>query len=250
MRLEPSFLALLEAAVKVKQHVRKSKSGKQYIVHEFQRKNPDRPMTPTEVGKAIASTRHEYMARTAKIQKGTGGQVSKIIKMKGAQNVYTKQVADAYNWFTKNFPAAAKALKGIEARPLEEGVYADAGVLQNKIVLNSKYLKMDPKELHQMMLDDEKDGISPKGSAKLGWKYILAHEFGHQVLYYTTSDMFDKLEQTYEKASKAALKKISTTTLVEAHEFFAEAFANLYFLGGKEFSVDISQIADTARRKP
>lgn len=239
-----NVLAFLEAATEhVKQYIRKGKKGP-ISVKEYSRQT-DHPMHPQEINSIIHQKRQQMLQVTSRMY-GIQPKQDPKFKVQGF-GVHQKAIAQTWNQLSKNFSTVANALKGVRMKKLDKGTFADAG--EGVITLNTLYA--DQNKFGEELAWGKKWGMYPPGFDKAGWSYLLAHEFGHELLNHVgDSKEADEWHAHWAKQGEKFWKKsLGTNASWDSHEAFADAFAQLVTLKRQHSShKQLMKILDLARR--
>jgi len=229
--------SLAASDVQVKAYQRQGKHGAVQV--QTYKRHYDRPMTGNEIKNQLAQGRNQVKAFTKK-KKADGKRKAMVNPMAlfpdnrirfGDVTLDVnsqKEIFDTWNSLAKAFPTVANEIKEVAGKPFkkDDWSFGEASNLGDKIALNSVYLR-DRALLSKALKMNEQDHFFAQGTSKLGWKYIITHEFGHAVFSSLSSEAQDKWMSHWEKTPKKSLTAYSNYAAWDFQEGFAEAFANV-----------------------
>lgn len=254
--VKQEILRVLEAARRpVKGYVRKGAKGKPVRVKEYQREFKG-PLHPKQVAVQVAKNRLELKKKAASMyrslrpaNKAGGAGDQKLAQVTNVDAQSQKEIQAMWVALSKQFPKVAAWIKGVDVKSMkgeDKGTYAESG--EQKIIFGKEFLS-DRKQTLGIVEADEKSGFYHKGVSKNPWGYFLAHEFGHNIMFVISDQPeYENWEKAWQKNKRSFKRDVSSYSVWDAHEGFAEAFANRMVLRNNQFPKEVDAVLAAIER--
>lgn len=159
-----------------------------------------------------------------------------LSSLNGVELEAAKEIYIAYDEIFKKYPQLIGKLSGLTTLPLSPRTYAQCsmGLGSGGINLNTKYYN-NLENFKKVYLKDLEHGFHPKGT---DWRGVLTHEVGHAIDDYLSNTLKLAGSGKYVSAMlrpkvmrscgfrvNDAAKEVSVYATKNAHEWFAECFA-------------------------